>query len=179
MKVAVHLHLYYLEQLPELLARLENLNRAGITWDLFVTMPAAVCSFSATGKNAAHLSAEIISPAAETDARTDSFAAADAQIAPLSLPPSSGVRKTAAMMSARLSTFSTVSASTNTTIFSRFIPNAVNTASIAVLTAYAFIRRRGARYCWMLCWKRPKSSEGILHCWKMKRISEWLATAFA
>ena len=26
MKVAVHLHLYYLEQLPELLARLENLN---------------------------------------------------------------------------------------------------------------------------------------------------------
>ena len=43
MKVAVHLHLYYLEQLPELLARLENLNRAGITWDLFVTMPAAVC----------------------------------------------------------------------------------------------------------------------------------------
>ena len=80
MKVAVHLHLYYLEQLPELLARLENLNRAGITWDLFVTMPAAVCSFSATGKNAAHLSAEIISPAAETDARTDSFAAADAQI---------------------------------------------------------------------------------------------------
>ena len=67
MKVAVHLHLYYLEQLPELLARLENLNRAGITWDLFVTMPAAVCSFSATGKNAAHLSAEIISPAAETD----------------------------------------------------------------------------------------------------------------
>lgn len=31
-------------------------------------------------KNAAHLSAEIISPAAETDARTDSFAAADAQI---------------------------------------------------------------------------------------------------
>ena len=80
MKVAVHLHLYYLEQLPELLAGLENLNRAGITWDLFVTMPAAVCSFSATGKNAAHLSAEIISPAAETDARTDSFAAADAQI---------------------------------------------------------------------------------------------------
>lgn len=80
MKVAVHLHLYYLEQLPELLARLENLNRAGITWDLFVTMPAAVCSFSATGKNAAHLSAEVISPAAETNARTDSFAAADAQI---------------------------------------------------------------------------------------------------
>lgn len=64
MKVAVHLHLYYLEQLPELLARLENLNRAGITWDLFVTMPAAVCSFSATGKNAAHLSAAVISPAA-------------------------------------------------------------------------------------------------------------------
>lgn len=80
MKVAVHLHLYYLEQLSELLARLENLNRAGITWDLFVTMPAAVGSFSATGKNAAHLSAAVISPAAETDARTDSFAAADAQI---------------------------------------------------------------------------------------------------
>lgn len=73
MKVAVHLHLYYLEQLPELLARLENLNRADIMWDLFVTMPA-------TGKNAAHLSAEVISPAAKTDARTDSFAAADAQI---------------------------------------------------------------------------------------------------
>lgn len=80
MKVAVHLHLYYLEQLPELLARLENLNRTGITWDLFVTMPAAVCPLSATGKNAAHLSAAVISPAVETNARFNRFDAAAAQI---------------------------------------------------------------------------------------------------
>ena len=35
--LAVHLHLYYLEQFPEILDYLENLK--GIDFDLFITMP--------------------------------------------------------------------------------------------------------------------------------------------
>ncbi|MBO5441236.1 MAG: hypothetical protein J6A09_01550, partial [Alphaproteobacteria bacterium] len=39
MKIAVHLHLYYQTQLPEMLKLLTNLNQPGINWDLYVTLP--------------------------------------------------------------------------------------------------------------------------------------------
>lgn len=39
MKIAVHLHLYYQDQLPEMLKLLTNLNQPGINWDLYVTLP--------------------------------------------------------------------------------------------------------------------------------------------
>ena len=38
MKTAVHLHLYYMNQLPLLLAKLHNLDKAQIDYDLYVTM---------------------------------------------------------------------------------------------------------------------------------------------
>lgn len=37
--LAVHLHLYYLSQLPRLLNRLQNLNLAGLKADIFITLP--------------------------------------------------------------------------------------------------------------------------------------------
>lgn len=39
MRIAVHLHLYYLEQLAGILTGLRNLQQSCIPWDLFVTMP--------------------------------------------------------------------------------------------------------------------------------------------
>ncbi|MBP3686950.1 MAG: hypothetical protein J6J35_01130 [Alphaproteobacteria bacterium] len=39
MKIAVHFHLYYQTQLPEMLKLLTNLNQPGINWDLYVTLP--------------------------------------------------------------------------------------------------------------------------------------------
>lgn len=39
MKIAVHFHLYYQDQLPEMLKLLTNLNQPGINWDLYVTLP--------------------------------------------------------------------------------------------------------------------------------------------
>lgn len=40
MKTAVHLHLYYLNQLPSLLKQMHNLDKAAIDYDLYVTMSA-------------------------------------------------------------------------------------------------------------------------------------------
>ena len=40
MKTAVHLHLYYKEQLPEIISKLQNLDKAGVDYDLYVTMTA-------------------------------------------------------------------------------------------------------------------------------------------
>ncbi len=40
--IAIHLHLYYLSQLPRLLSRLKNLSAAGIKADIFVTLPTAI-----------------------------------------------------------------------------------------------------------------------------------------
>lgn len=40
MKTAVHLHLYYMDQLPEIISKLQNLDKAGVDYDLYVTMTA-------------------------------------------------------------------------------------------------------------------------------------------
>ena len=40
MRTAVHLHLYYVSQLPEIISDLHNLDKAGVDYDLFVTMSA-------------------------------------------------------------------------------------------------------------------------------------------
>ena len=40
MKTAVHLHLYYMEQLPEIISKLQNMDKAGVDYDLYVTMTA-------------------------------------------------------------------------------------------------------------------------------------------
>lgn len=40
MKTAVHLHLYYMEQLPEIISKLQNMDKSGIDYDLYVTMTA-------------------------------------------------------------------------------------------------------------------------------------------
>lgn len=39
MKTAVHLHLYYMEQLPEFISLLKNMDKAAIAYDLFVSLP--------------------------------------------------------------------------------------------------------------------------------------------
>ena len=38
MKTAVHLHLYYMDQLPEIISKLQNLDKADVDYDLYVTM---------------------------------------------------------------------------------------------------------------------------------------------
>lgn len=38
-QLAVHLHLYYMEQLPIVLKALRNIDEAGVSYDLFVTLP--------------------------------------------------------------------------------------------------------------------------------------------
>lgn len=38
MKTAIHLHLYYMEQLPEIILKLKNMDKAAIDYDLYVTM---------------------------------------------------------------------------------------------------------------------------------------------
>ncbi len=40
MKTALHLHLYYMDQLPEIISKLQNLDKAGVDYDLYVTMTA-------------------------------------------------------------------------------------------------------------------------------------------
>ena len=40
MKTAVHLHLYYMDQLPEIISKLQNMDKSGIDYDLYVTMTA-------------------------------------------------------------------------------------------------------------------------------------------
>lgn len=40
MKTALHLHLYYMDQLHEIISKLQNLDKAGIDYDLYVTMTA-------------------------------------------------------------------------------------------------------------------------------------------
>ena len=40
MKTAVHLHLYYMDQLPEIISKLQNMDKAGIDYELYVTMTA-------------------------------------------------------------------------------------------------------------------------------------------
>lgn len=38
MKTAIHLHLYYKDQLPEIILKLKNMDKAAIDYDLYVTM---------------------------------------------------------------------------------------------------------------------------------------------
>lgn len=40
MKTALHLHLYYMDQLHEIISKLQNLDKAGVDYDLYVTMTA-------------------------------------------------------------------------------------------------------------------------------------------
>ncbi len=40
MKTAIHLHLYYMDQLPEIILKLKNMDKAAIDYDLYVTMSA-------------------------------------------------------------------------------------------------------------------------------------------
>ena len=40
MRTAVHLHLYYMDQLPEIISKLQNMDKSGIDYDLYVTMAA-------------------------------------------------------------------------------------------------------------------------------------------
>ena len=39
MKLAVILHIYYLEQISDIRSKLQNLDNAGINYDLFITSP--------------------------------------------------------------------------------------------------------------------------------------------
>lgn len=38
MRIAVHLHLYYINQLPEIISKLQNMDKAAVDYDLYVTM---------------------------------------------------------------------------------------------------------------------------------------------
>lgn len=40
MKTAIHLHLYYKDQLPEIISKLQNLDKADVDYDMYVTMTA-------------------------------------------------------------------------------------------------------------------------------------------